>query len=105
MPREPGHYGQRPRVDDRESAAKRLYGRAWRRASKAFLVKNPLCFYCKLIGRVTAAECVDHGTPHGGDRELFWDSAENWFASCLWHNTSKGDMTREEYELKLKAGQ
>lgn len=60
----------------RPSAAKRLYGRAWRRARKAYLLEHPFCVDCGDF----AAE-VDHDKPHGGDLELFWDR-DNWRGRC-----------------------
>lgn len=63
-----------PRVDNRPSPAKRGYGRRWRDASAAFLLKHPWC----ACGCGHAAECVDHIVPvTGGDDPLFWDSS-NW---------------------------
>jgi 5-methylcytosine-specific restriction protein A len=59
-----------------------LYGRRWKKASRAFLVEHPLC-QCPACQegsvRVRAATVVDHKTPHRGDIELFWDPL-NWQA-------------------------
>jgi 5-methylcytosine-specific restriction protein A len=66
----------------RGSAAKRLYGYAWQKASRAFLAAHPLC-QCERCDegrlRVRAASVVDHRKPHRGDAGLFWDS-DNWQA-------------------------
>ncbi len=66
----------------RESASKRGYGRAWQKASKAFLRAHPLC-QCPdcLEGKLSlrSAQVVDHKVPHRGDMRLFWDSS-NWQA-------------------------
>ena len=65
----------------RPSAAKRGYGRNWRRARARFLTRHPLCATCAADGRVTEATVVDHVVPHRGDRRMFWDVG-NWQALC-----------------------
>ncbi|MCH2551259.1 MAG: HNH endonuclease [Alcanivorax sp.] len=67
--------------DPRESAAKRGYGRRWRKAREDFLAANPLCVFCQKRGRVAAATVVDHIVPHRGDMKLFWRRS-NWQALC-----------------------
>lgn len=69
------------RPDDRQNATQRGYNGAWQRVRLGFLAQNPLCVICAATGRVTAANVVDHITPHKGDMNLFWDSA-NWQALC-----------------------
>ena len=73
---------------DRPSSNERLYNWQWRKESKAFLRENPLCYYCGLQGRTTAATCVDHAEPHRGDPEKFWNR-RNWRASCGPCNSAK----------------
>ena len=34
---------------------------------------DPLCWYCEQLGRVTAADTVDHIIPHRGDVRLFYE--------------------------------
>jgi 5-methylcytosine-specific restriction endonuclease McrA len=53
----------------------------WRKASKSFLNRNPLCVFCAHFGRDTAATIVDHKKPHKGDYELFWNQ-DNWQGLC-----------------------
>jgi 5-methylcytosine-specific restriction enzyme A len=65
----------------RPSAARRGYGRRWRRARAAFLARYPLCATCRSQGRVVPATVVDHVVPHRGDQRLFWDRG-NWAPSC-----------------------
>lgn len=65
----------------RGSAADRLYDWSWVKAAKAFLWDNPLCRYCALEDRDTAATLVDHFWPHKGNRVLFW-RREFWVPSC-----------------------
>lgn len=72
----------------RRSAAARGYGRAWRRAARAFLADNPFCVQCDGEGRATLAEVVDHIRPHKGDVGLFWDVA-NWQPLCKVHHDRK----------------
>lgn len=76
-------YQQQQEHDARRGTAReRGYSRAWEKASKAFLVKHPLCMCPDCMAgdvRVTAAVLVDHKVPHRGDRALFWDSS-NWQA-------------------------
>lgn len=63
------------------SAGSRGYGRAWQKASKAFLSAHPLCARCMAEGRYRKATVVDHIVPHRGDELLFWDRG-NWQALC-----------------------
>ncbi len=65
----------------RGSAAARGYGGAWVKARAAFLRAHPLCAAHEARGQLVAATVVDHITPHRGDRELFWQSA-NWRPLC-----------------------
>ena len=60
----------------------RLYDRRrWRRRSRAFLTRNPMCCMCQQVGKVTLAKLVDHIHPHRDDPVLFWD-ATNWQSLC-----------------------
>lgn len=55
----------------------RLYNKyGWQKASRAFLAKNPVCFWC-----LAASESTDHIRPHCGDVDLFLD-ASNWQPLC-----------------------
>lgn len=68
-------------TEGRPSAAKRGYGRRWRRARKMYLAHHPLCVACAARGRTTLATVVDHIVPARHRPELFWDAA-NWQAMC-----------------------
>lgn len=46
--------------------------RRWRRRRDHQLAIEPLCRYCKAMGRTTPATIADHIEPHRGDPELFW---------------------------------
>ena len=61
----------------------RGYTYRWQKASKVYLVNNPLCVRCESLGKVEAAAHVDHVVPHRGDvhGDAFWDEA-NWQALC-----------------------
>jgi len=65
----------------RPSAAKRGYTDQWRKMSKAFLGKHPLCKMCESHGQLTEAKEVDHIIPHRGNMTLFWDQS-NWQGLC-----------------------
>lgn len=67
--------------ENRESAAKRGYGRRWAKAREVFLGQNPWCRECAANGRMALATVVDHIIPHRGDMTLFWD-VENWQSLC-----------------------
>jgi 5-methylcytosine-specific restriction protein A len=64
----------------RESAAKRGYGKKWQAAREQWLAAHPLC-QCRGVRRRSAsvadATVVDHRVPHKGDLKLFWDR-KNW---------------------------
>lgn len=45
----------------------------WRKYSKSYLNKHPLCVQCKQNKEITPSEVVDHIIPHRGDKKLFWD--------------------------------
>lgn len=78
-----------------KSSTQRGYGYKWQKARERFLKKNPLCAYCQRDDRVTAANVVDHITPHRGDQKLFWRES-NWQALCSsCHSSVK---QREEQE-------
>jgi len=78
-----------------KSSAQRGYGYKWQKARERFLKKNLLCVYCQRDDRVTAANVVDHITPHRGDQKLFWRES-NWQALCSsCHSSVK---QREEQE-------
>jgi len=65
----------------RGSANSRGYGYAWRKARDVYILSNPLCVRCREQNKITMANVVDHVTPHGGDKRLFWDR-DNWQSLC-----------------------
>lgn len=70
-----------PTREDRPSAPDRGYDSRWREARRQHLMAYPLCRACQSAGMTTAAELVDHITPHRGDQALFWDIS-NWQSLC-----------------------
>lgn len=55
---------------------------AWRRASLAYRIENPLCVHCLAQGLYRSSEVVDHVEPPAeGDLDAFWDE-DNWQALC-----------------------
>lgn len=44
----------------------------WRKKSEAFRRANPLCEYCKRLGKVRASQVADHAIPHHGNEQSFW---------------------------------
>lgn len=66
---------------DRPSASRRGYTSKWRRLSKAYLRKHPMCVRCMAEGRFVPATVVDHRIPHRGDETLMWNQ-DNWQALC-----------------------
>ena len=68
-------------MSERESAAKRGYGRRWQGYRERYLREHPLCVMCQARGEIVAASVVDHIEPHKGDHRLFW-KPENHQALC-----------------------
>ena len=62
--------------------------RRWRRMRAEQLDAFPLCWYCEQAGRTTAADTVDHVTPHRGDEALFWDRLNLRSACPTCHNAA-----------------
>ena len=56
------------------SQHKALYNTArWKRRRLAQLEAEPLCRYCKALGKITQATIADHVVPHRGDHDLFFN--------------------------------
>lgn len=93
----------------RPTANERGYSYRWQKASKAWLVKHPLCRKCEAKGLATQATLVHHIVPFmiAGeiDSDLFWDS-KNWMGLCkachdeIPHQHSKGDAPRIIRDLR-----
>lgn len=64
----------------------------WTALRMGQLRKCPLCRFCSDMGKITAANVVDHIKPHKGDVSLFHD-AENLQSLCkLCHDSAKARM-------------
>jgi hypothetical protein len=72
--------------------------------ARAFLLVNPLCYYCGLLGRVEAAEHVDHYSPTEPHSPGFLDPA-NLRPACAYHNSQKRDTPGDEYVARILADQ
>lgn len=79
-----------------KTSTERGYGYRWQKARNRFLRNNPLCVYCKAIGRVEVATVVDHIIPHKGDQLVFWDES-NWQSLCS--NCHSSVKQKEENQL------
>ena len=69
------------------------YGQArWKKLSKYFRMKNPLCVLCQAEGIVQASEVTDHIVPinKGGD-PWAWSNLQ---AVCRHHNLSKAGKSK-----------
>lgn len=92
---------QKREADQRRgSARERGYTTAWDKAAAGFKARHPLCLGCDAVGRVTAAELVDHVEPHRGDQAKFWDRG-NWQSACGWHHA----VVKQKLEAAFDAGQ
>lgn len=62
--------------------------RQWARLRHAKLAHEPLCYACKLLGRVRPAEAVDHVQPinQGGDA---FPPLEGLMSLCMSHHNEK----------------
>ena len=68
--------------------------RAWHRLRWHQLNAEPLCRYCKQLGRIEPAAIVDHIEPHRGDLALFYDPS-NLAALCKsCHDGAKQSLER-----------
>lgn len=61
------------RLHGRKAYAYLYYTAAWKKLRAAQLLKQPLCEYCLLVGRVTVATVANHDPPHKGDADAFFD--------------------------------
>lgn len=87
----------------KRNASELGYNYAWQRARKQFLLDHPLCQECQRNGRITAANVVDHITPHKGNQELFWDQS-NWQALCQSCHSKKTAREDGGFGNAMKAG-
>jgi len=77
--------------DDRQSAHKRGYGRAWQRLRALKLATDPLCEYCKARNRITPATEVDHYKPRERGGTDDWENLRSACKSCHSSKTARED--------------
>lgn len=84
-----------------KSRHERGYTYQWVKARAAYLQEHPLCVMCEaeIPAKVTAANVVDHKTPHRGDAMLFWQRS-NWQSLCKPHH----DVHKQRQEAAALAG-
>lgn len=69
--------------EHRPNARERGYTWRWEQARATFLAEHPLCAEHDRQGQpLTPATVVDHVRPHKGNERRFWDSENNWEATC-----------------------
>ena len=62
---------------------------AWRKASRAYRLLNPLCAVCLHLGEVTACDVTDHAIPISEDGARM--DQRNWLGLChRCHNRKSG---------------
>jgi len=64
----------------------------WQHLRKRQLIAQPLCVYCSQLGRVTAANTVDHVIAHKGDRSLFFDETNLQSLCKACHDSHKRSL-------------
>lgn len=57
---------------------------------------EPLCRFCKAMGRITEASVADHINPHRGDHDLFW-KGELQSLCATHHNVTKQQIEERGY--------
>lgn len=88
----------------RPCAARRGYGRKWRKFRARFLMENPLCADCQDAGKTEGAHEVHHIKKHRGDPALLYDD-DNCTALCKsCHSKRTGEQIREKREKNARRG-
>lgn len=64
----------------------------WRSRRADQLQREPLCRFCRQMGRLTPATVADHIIPHRGDLALFWGELQSLCAPC--HSGPKQAMEK-----------
>jgi 5-methylcytosine-specific restriction protein A len=75
--------------------------KAWRALRLQQLRTEPLCRMCRAEGRVTAANVVDHITPHKGDHGLFHDPANLQSLCAPHHDADKQQQERNGFSTRV----
>jgi len=85
---------------------RRLYKTAaWRAIRLVQLGRTPLCERCSKLGRVTAANVVNHITPHKGSPELFYDAGnlQSLCAPCHDGEIQSRERTGRDHDTAVDA--
>lgn len=61
----------------------------WQKVRAYHLTMNPMCKMCWDLGKRSAAQVVDHITPHREDVVLFWDTSNLQSLCTRCHNVVK----------------
>jgi 5-methylcytosine-specific restriction protein A len=93
------HLNKRKYIDKRPNSNQRGYNYRWRKQSRLFLRKNPLCVECLKYNITTLATHVDHIKPHRGDMNIFWDK-DNWQSLCTTHHNQKSAREKKGNYVK-----
>lgn len=64
-------------VEHRDVSHRKLYDGRWYRYAARFRKANPTCARCRVYGRVSPTQTVDHIIPHRGNEGLFLDEANH----------------------------
>lgn len=82
---------------ERENSNQEFYNsRAWRKARKLFLDKNPLCKHCEVNNEVVKAKVVDHIVPiNKGGEKLNESNFQSLCESC--HNKKSASEANKGY--------
>jgi 5-methylcytosine-specific restriction protein A len=75
--------------------------RAWQVLRLEQLRKDPLCSMCAQIGRVVAANVVDHVNAHKGDHAAFYDPTNLQSLCKLCHDSDKQQQERIGYSSRI----
>ena len=89
---------RRANASESEKALLSFYNSpAWQKCRKAFRAANPLCKSCEALGRVTAAEVVDHIVERrDGGSDLDWNNLQSLCHTCHNRKTAIEKRNRNE---------
>jgi 5-methylcytosine-specific restriction protein A len=73
----------------------------WRAWSQHWLREHPLCAFCEIKNKVTAAAICDHKVAHKGDPRLFWDSTNLQSLCRPCHESMKKQVESRGYSTEV----
>ena len=77
----------------REQSASEYHTNRWKRESKVFRQRFPLCEECRRNGKLVPAEVVDHIIPFPVCPDFF--NPSNWQSLCKKCNIAKGNRDKK----------